>query len=91
MKSPTQGMLIASAVASLLASSALAGDKVAPKKPTKEAAAMVNCGGVNECKGKGACGNASHDCAGQNECKGKGWISLTEKDCKAKGGTVVKL
>ncbi|MDX2013541.1 MAG: hypothetical protein SFW67_25335 [Myxococcaceae bacterium] len=85
MKTPN--MLVAAAVASLFATSAFAGDK-APAKTGKDAA-QVKCTGVNECKGKGACGGAGHDCAGNNECKGKGWISLAEKDCKAKGGTVV--
>ena len=75
--------------AALLCSAALATDK-APKKDSKQAPAQVRCGGVNDCKGKGECGGASHDCAGKNECKGKGWISASEADCKAKGGTVAK-
>lgn len=77
------------AVAALVCSSALAGDK-APKKDDKKATAQVKCGAVNECKGKGACGGASGtSCAGTNECKGKGWILLTEKECKDKKGTVI--
>lgn len=83
----TQNLLVAAAVASLFAGSAFA-DTKAPAKTGKDAAA-VKCTGVNECKGKGACGGAGHDCAGNNECKGKGWVTLAEKDCKAKGGTVV--
>ena len=35
--------------------------------------------GVNECKGKGACGGAGHDCAGKNECKGKGWVDVRRR------------
>ena len=85
MKNTTKGLILLSAVASL---SAFADGKTPPKaKDTKEVA-QVSCEGVNECKGKGACGNASHDCAGQNECKGKGWISLSAADCKTKGGKV---
>ena len=91
MNKSMKGFVIASAVTSLFATSALAGDKAAPKKDTKQTTAMVSCGGVNECKGKGACGGAGHDCAGQNECKGKGWISLSEKECKAKGGKIVAM
>jgi hypothetical protein len=51
----------------------------------------IHCSGINECKGKGACGAAdgSHSCAGKNECKGKGWIEVSAADCTAKGGTVV--
>ncbi len=88
MNKSTKAVVIAGAVASLFANVAFAGDKAAPAKDAKDAAKTVQCGGVNECKGKGACGGATHDCAGKNECKGKGWVALTEKDCKAKGGTV---
>ncbi|MBX7113544.1 MAG: hypothetical protein K1X64_04350 [Myxococcaceae bacterium] len=88
MNKSMKGLVIASAVASLFATQAFAGDK-APQKDAKDAAAKVNCGGVNECKGKGECGGPGHDCAGHNECKGKGWVSLSEKECKAKGGKVI--
>ena len=44
------------------------------------------CWGVNECKGKGACGGVGHECAGGNACKGQGWLSLTKPDCDAKKG-----
>jgi hypothetical protein len=90
MTKKMKGALIATAVASLFAGSAFAGDK-ATKAPAKDdkAAAKVSCEGVNECKAKGECGNAEHECGGQNACKGKGWISLTEKECKAKGGKVL--
>jgi len=90
MTKSMKGFAIASAVASLFVTSALAADK-APKKDTKEAAAKISCGGVNECKAKGECGGVGHDCAGQNECKGKGWVSLAEKDCQAKGGKVIAM
>lgn len=89
MKMNLKGIVFASAMASMFATAAFADDK-APKKDTKATAdTEVNCGGVNECKGKGACGQDKHGCAGQNECKGKGWIKLSAKECKAKGGTVV--
>lgn len=88
MNKTIKGALFASAVASLFAGAALAADKM-PMKDDKKAADEVRCGGVNECKGKGACGGATHGCAGENECKGKGWIKLSEKECKAKGGTIV--
>jgi hypothetical protein len=57
-------------------------------KPDSTASADIKCLGVNECKGKGACGAAdgSHSCAGKNECKGKGWISIPASECTAKGG-----
>lgn len=82
--------LVAAAVASMFAGAAYAGPpKDAKKADAKDTAAQIKCTGVNECKGKGACGGANHGCAGENECKGKGWVTLAEKDCKAKGGTVL--
>lgn len=90
MTKTMKGVVLASAVASLFAGAALAGDKGTMKKEGKQASAEgVRCEGINECKGKGECGGAKHDCAGMNECKGKGWVSVAAKDCKAKGGKVL--
>lgn len=84
-----KGTLIAGAVAGMFAMGAFAADApAAAAKDTKEAA-KVKCVGLNECKGKGACGGAGNDCAGKNACKGKGVTPMTEADCKAKKGTVV--
>lgn len=80
-----KGTLIAGAVASMFAMGAFAAD--APAKDAK-AAGNVKCVGLNECKGKGACGGAGNDCAGKNACKGKGVMPMSEADCKAKKGTV---
>ena len=89
MHKSMKGLVIASAVASLFAATAHAGDKAVPKKDAK-VAAKVRCEGINECKGKGECGGAGgNSCAGTNECKAKGWIQVSEKDCKAKGGKVL--
>jgi hypothetical protein len=85
----TQGLMIATAVASLFATAAFADGKAMPKKAEKDTDAQVKCGGVNECKGKGACGGATHACAGENACKGQGWVSLTKKDCETKHGKVI--
>lgn len=64
----------------------------APKKEDKKKAdPQVRCSGVNECKGKGACGGANgSSCAGNNECKGKGWVLVTAKECKDKKGTILE-
>jgi hypothetical protein len=87
MKSHVKGAIIASAVAGLfLAKGVLAADDMGAGKGE----AKVKCEGVNECKGKGACGGGGHDCAGQNGCKGKGWIEMSAADCKAKAGTEKK-
>jgi len=83
MKSNTlKGALIASAVAGLFS----AGSALATEKADS---GLVNCSGINSCKGKGACAGADNSCAGQNGCKGKGWVKATSKDCKAQKGTVV--
>jgi hypothetical protein len=82
----SNALTIASAVASMFAAQALAGDK--PPAPKEAKPAEVHCEGVNSCKGTGACGGAGHGCAGQNACKGQGWVSMSEKDCKAKGGKI---
>ena len=51
-----------------------------------EAGKKGECWGVNECKGKGACGGVGHECAGGNACKGQGWLSLTKTACDEKHG-----
>jgi hypothetical protein len=85
MKKTLKGAVIASAVASLFAAGAFAGDAPAPA-----ASKGVKCSGVNSCKGTGACAGASNSCAGKNSCKGTGWsYTKTESDCTAKGGKVV--
>ena len=73
----------------LVAMMLAAGDKAPAPKKNDKATAQVRCSGVNECKGKGACGGADSSCAGTNDCKGKGWVLLTEKECKEKKGTVL--
>ena len=85
MKNTLKGAVIASAVASLFAAGAFAGDAPAPA-----ASKGVKCAGVNSCKGTGACAGAKNSCAGKNSCKGTGWsYTPTAADCTAKKGTVV--
>lgn len=52
---------------------------------------LVNCLGINECKGKGLCHTEKHSCAGQNACKGQGWIDVASADCTAKGGKIIQV
>ena len=49
------GVIVASALAAMFAVAAHAQDKAAGKE---KAAEGVMCSGINECKGKGACGGA---------------------------------
>jgi hypothetical protein len=85
MQKSLKGALIATAVAGLfMAHGALAGE--AEGGTDRE----VKCLGVNECKGKSACGvPGKHGCHGENECKHKGWIKLSKEECEKKGGTVL--
>ena len=86
MKKTMKGAAIASAVASMFAFAAYAGDAAAP---TKAGDAKIKCAGVNACKSMSACAGANNACAKQNSCKGKGISMVTEKECKAQKGTVV--
>jgi hypothetical protein len=79
-----RALLIASAAAMFgagaLASPAMAGEK----QP------IVKCGGVNSCKGTGACKTALNSCKGQNTCKGLGWREASTSDeCTIRGGKVL--
>ncbi len=85
MNSFGKGILIASAVATLITSGSLvaqAADKAGGEK--------VRCAGINECKGHGSCASAEHSCAGKNSCKGQGWVETSTAECSQKGGKVVK-
>jgi len=84
MKTKTKGMLIAGAAAALFLSGAV------QARAEEKAGEMVNCAGINACKGKGSCAGGGNSCAGQNSCKGKGNIKASAADCKAKGGKVVE-
>ena len=85
MNSFGKGILIASAVATLITSGSLvaqAADKAGGDK--------VRCAGVNECKGHGSCAGEGHSCSGKNSCKGQGWVETSAAECTQKGGKVVK-
>jgi hypothetical protein len=85
------GALVAIAAASLFASACKKEESVTGAASAKEkTAAMVHCGGINECKGKSLCATDKTSCAGQNACKGQGWIDVAAADCTAQGGKVVK-
>ncbi len=92
MNVSVKGMLIASAVAGLVAcggADKTAASPGAAAMPSAPGTGTVKCMGMNECKGKGSCGQADHACAGKNECKGKGVTVVgTPEDCTGKGGKV---
>lgn len=86
----TKGAAVATAVFALLSGSASADDKGKMDKAGKEGTKTVQCGGVNACKGQGACSGATNSCKGENACKGKGWVEAkSEKECTDKGGKIV--
>ncbi len=52
--------------------------------------AEVMCGGINACKGQGACKSATNACKGQAACKGQGWLpTASAEECTSQGGTVL--
>lgn len=80
----TKGTMIAAAAASLFLTGAVAA--IAGEMAGGD---MVKCGGVNACKGQGACAGAKNSCKGKNGCKGQGFEEMSATDCKAKGGKVL--
>ncbi len=85
MNSTERGILIASAAAALL----LSGSVVA--RAADKTAAEVHCGGLNACKGQGACASAENSCKGKNACKGKGFVNMSSaEECVKKGGKVIE-
>ena len=84
------GAVVATLVAGMFATTALAADGDDAGTRTKQTSSKVKCGGINECKGKGECAGPGHACAGHNDCKGKGWLTKeSEEACKEAGGTVI--
>lgn len=80
-----KGFVVASAVATLIASGRLSA------KADEKAGGEVVCDGINSCKGHGTCAGEGHSCAGKNSCKGQGHTKVkSEKECTDQGGKVVK-
>ena len=77
MKAQTK-IIIGTAIAGLMQMGA-AGLSAAPAS----ANTLIECNGVNSCKGTGACGGKTHSCAGKNSCKGHGFLKMTQADCDA--------
>lgn len=85
MNSFSKGIMVASAVASLVLSGA-----VVARAADKAGSEPVHCGGINACKGQGSCAGAENACKAQNECKGKGWAEASSaEECTQKGGKVI--
>ncbi len=87
----TSRSLLASSLAlsagALLASAC---KKESPKEADKtEKVSLVNCAGINECKGQSLCHGLAHSCAGQNTCKAQGWIDVSPEECTTKKGKVI--
>ena len=83
----TKGALIASAVATLIATTGCSSDD--EKDTTGTQADQVRCLGGNECAGMSECagGPGGSECAGLNECMGQGWVYTDSADeCSDKGG-----
>lgn len=82
-----KGALIASAVASLIATAGCNSDS--DKEGAGTQAEQIRCLGGNECAGMSECagGPAGGECAGLNECMGQGWVYAdSAEECEQKGG-----
>jgi hypothetical protein len=87
IREAVKGAVVAAAVCTLFSAGAARADEMAK---TKDAPKVVQCGGLNACKGQGSCAGADNACKAQNSCKGHGWVETkSAKECKDKGGTVV--
>ena len=47
-----------------------------------EGGELVQCEGVNGCKGQSECATDHSACHGHNDCAGKGWIKMTAEECE---------
>ncbi len=56
--------------------------------PAANSVELVQCHGVNACKGHNDCATADNKCAGHASCKGAGWVATPEKACGDIGGKV---
>jgi uncharacterized membrane protein len=86
----SRGLLIASAAAGLI----IAGTVTArAAEEGKKGGSMVQCAGINACKGQSSCagGPGGNACAGKNACKGQGVVDVSSaEECAKKGGKVVE-
>lgn len=82
----SKGAVVALSVATLFSAGAAFAEQHTGGGEKKDA--QVNCLGVNECSGKGACASAHNECGGKNKCKGMGVVHMSAEECKKKGGKV---
>lgn len=90
MSISTKGTILALAAANLLASGLVAAISTEDSAATKVTKEMVQCKGINSCKGKSECKTATSSCKGNNACKGQGWTITTAEECNKQGGVVGK-
>lgn len=78
------GIALAMAAAGLMAS--CAGNQPASSSASAGNVDLVQCSGVNACKGHNDCKSAKNACAGKASCKGMGFVATTVKSCGDIGG-----
>ncbi|MBU6207382.1 MAG: hypothetical protein KGQ42_06810 [Alphaproteobacteria bacterium] len=81
-------MIIAKSAASVAATAALLAVTTTVIVSPVQAAKMVHCFGVNNCKGQSDCKSGNHACKGMNSCKGQGFKAESKKQCKADHGSL---
>lgn len=83
-----KGMVLASAVAALFASACSHQSTTVTPADADAGMTIVDCYGINSCKGHGSCQTAENGCKGANSCKGKGIMSTYKSECEAHHGRV---
>lgn len=79
------GIALAMAAAGLMAG--CAGNQPASSSASAGTVDLVQCTGVNACKGHNDCKSAKNACAGKASCKGSGFVAMPSKACADVGGT----
>lgn len=71
------GVALAMAAAGLISGCTTPSETI----PASNSVELVQCHGVNACKGHNDCATAENKCAGHASCKGAGWVAMPEKAC----------
>lgn len=87
MKIQSTGAAIAASAALFVMASAAAAE--GPAQKVINAGDMVNCYGINACRGQSECKTDSNACKGLNQCKGHGFKVVTAKACLVEGGKIL--
>lgn len=81
-----KGVALAAAAAGLILFGSRANAMEKAAKTDEACKDLVQCWGVNVCKGHGDCATATNSCHDQVSCKGQGWVKIARSACEDIGG-----